>query len=68
MSKFEQLMDKIRKSHDGARQLREELERKLADLQSEVTSAQEVKELPKSWLRAGSEDIKVLLPVSAEGA
>ena len=41
MSKFEQLMDKILKSCDGACQLREKLERKLADLQSEVTSAQE---------------------------
>ena len=34
-------MDKIRKSHDRGRQLWEELEQKLADLQSEVTSAQE---------------------------
>ena len=41
MSKFEQLIDKIRKSRDKACQLQEELERKLSDHQSDITFAQE---------------------------
>ena len=41
MSKFEQLIEEIRKSWNEACQSWEELEQKLSNLQSEVTSAQE---------------------------
>ena len=66
-------MDKILKSCDGARQLREKLERKLADLQSEVTSAQEkasqgwlrrYQSPPTSYRRRSMKDSSTLMPVS----
>ena len=57
MSEFKQLMDKICKSCDKAHQSQEELEQKLSDLQSEVTSAQEKasQELAQNISRKGHE-------------
>ena len=39
--KFKEIMDELRQSCEEARQSRQEFEKKLADLQTEVTSAQE---------------------------
>ena len=78
MSKFEQLMDKIRKSRDEACQLQEELERKLSDRQSNITFAQEkvshelAQEMSKSAYQfrhtsfgtRGTKDSLTLMPVS----